>query len=482
MKARNGQIALFLLLVLVVIVLLTLLNVDTFMSVRAKNHVQNAGDAAALAAARKQGSLVNEIGRLNVTHLELLCTNTNGMSAAAIERLRARIEDETVQVQRRLALLGPVEALRLANEAAKRNGMKVRDEFAQILRQHVRDIRTVYSGGGQAGDPYPEPYPGAWTEYASRIESVIGEGLATGPDNMEFYDGVGGHLLLNRQFYMAISGKEWCWFHFHARNVLEEYDSYQDWSPLPGRRNNSMDNSEIFSLHVTARKTAITSVFSEDEILRLLSRFSDKPVRPEDLAASMIADPDQVWYFFEPSRWHAWFNGLHLADDAEGWDFPIAGEIKPEYNVRGCAAVCRCQKAVETVATTSTADFTWSAAAKPFGTLEDLDGAVGVVTGLRNFVVPCLTDVRLVALDTVGGEELGTADYGWVTHIRQHLWSYMDRGPHNANGCFYCLQLQTWEHKSFRREGVNWLKRHSGECRRPMGGGPGGHGGTSHGH
>ena len=30
---------------------------------RAKNRLQNAGDAAALAAARKQGALVNEIGR-----------------------------------------------------------------------------------------------------------------------------------------------------------------------------------------------------------------------------------------------------------------------------------------------------------------------------------------------------------------------------------------------------------------------------------
>ena len=58
MKARNGQIALFLLFVLVVIVLLTLLNVDTFLSVRAKNRVQNAGDAAALAAFAKAHHLL----------------------------------------------------------------------------------------------------------------------------------------------------------------------------------------------------------------------------------------------------------------------------------------------------------------------------------------------------------------------------------------------------------------------------------------
>ena len=96
MKARNGQIALFLLFVLVVIVLLTLLNVDTFLSVRAKNRVQNAGDAAALAASRKQGSLINEIGRLNVELLRLVTTVTNEMSEAEVQRLRERIERETV--------------------------------------------------------------------------------------------------------------------------------------------------------------------------------------------------------------------------------------------------------------------------------------------------------------------------------------------------------------------------------------------------
>ncbi len=481
MKTRSGQIALFLLLVLVVIVLLTLLNVDTFMSVRAKNHVQNAGDAAALAAARKQGSLLNEIGRLNLDHLALVCTNTNGMSDAEIAQLRARIETETVEEQRRLALLGPVEALRLANQAAKRNGMAVHDDFARILRDHVRDIRTVYAGGGEDGDPYPEPYPGAWTEYATRIETVIGEGLATGPDNVEFYGAQGGHMLLNRQFYMAVSGKEWCWFYFNARNELENYSSYRDWGALPDRRDDSRDNSEIFSLHVTARKGAITEIFKEEEILALLERFTDATVKPEDLATSLVRDPEQVWFVYENDRWGRWFNGLTLAGDEDGWDFPIVGEIKPEYNVRGCAAVTRCLKGVDMVAVDSSSDFTWSAAAKPFGSLEDLDGQVDVVTTLRHFVVPCFTDVRLVAIDSVGGENLGTADYGWVTHIRQHLGAYLERGPLNAEGCFYCLQLQSWERDSFRREGQRWLKYYSGNCRRGTGGG-GGHGGTSHGH
>ena len=108
--------------------------------------------------------------------------------------------------------------------------------------------------------------------------------------------------------------------------------------------------------------------------------------------------------------------------------------------------------------------------------------ARGDVTALKRFVVPCLTDVRLVALDMVGGADLATADFGWVHHVRNHLGVYLERGPAALNGdCFYCLQLKTWEHDAFRREGVNWLRFNAGLCVRGTGGG-GERGGTSHGH
>lgn len=471
MKSRKGQIAVFLVMTLVVIVVLTLLNVDTFMSVRAKNRLQNAGDAAALAAARRQGSLVNEIGHLNIAHI------------VAAVRNRSDECGEIVLRQRRTALLEPVEGLRIANEAAKRNGMPVRDEFAEILRRHVRDIRLVYAGGsGRDGNPYPESFPGAWTEYATRIESVIGEGLAAGPDNVEFYGARGGHLLLNRQFYFAISGRDWCWFYFNCYDVLKNYSNYHNWDPLPDRDRNSMENSELFSLHVSAKKLPLTSVFTKKEILEILKRYSDEGFKEDDLDTSLlIDDPGQVWFFFEPDAWGQWFDGFALADDGDGWEFPVAGEIKPEYNVRGCAAILRCQNGIEPVAVNGKFDFTWSAAAKPFGTVEDLEGTAGPVTGLNGFVVPCMTEVRLVPVDSVGGENLATADYGWVTHVREHLWAYLEKGP-RQNGCFYCQQLGVWELGSFRKSGVNWLKYNSHTCRRGTGGGPGGHGGTSHGH
>lgn len=473
---RRGQVALYLLMVLVGIFLIVLLNVDVFDFVRGKNRVQNAGDAAALAAARKQGRLLNEIGKLNIDHLVAAARN----DVATCESL--------VLLQRRLALLGPVEGLRLANRAAKKNGMAVREEFAKILHEHVEDIRLVYSGGTNSrGEPYPEPYPGAWTEYATAIEDVISEGLACGPDNVEFYGAQGGHYLLMKDFYHAIAGENWCWFHWHAEGLLNSYSSFHDWAPLPTREENSMENSEIFDLHVRAWKGAITDILTTNEIQHICKVYGDGEIPQEQLAESFVlTNRDQVWFLFEDGgdgsggRWGRWFNGLSLAGDEDGYEFPLAGEIKPEYNVRGCAAVCRCIQDVEAIAVDNSASVVWAAGAKPFGTVENFEGETDVVTALNSFVVPCFTNVRLVPLDSVGGEDLATADYGWVTHIRHHLPYYLSHG-HGMPGCFYCLQLQAWEQKSFHERGIRWIRNYAGTCVRGTGGG-GHHGGTSHGH
>ncbi len=468
---KKGQVALFLLFSIVVLVLLCLLNVDTFLSVRTKARLENAGDAAAIAAARKQGLILNEIGRLNIAHL--------AAAYAGDSNECARITAE----QRRMALLEPVEALRLADRAARRNGAKPRDEFSKILREHVKDIRLVYSGAKEEGDPYPEPWPGAWTEYASKIEDAMSGGLAAGPDNMEFYYASTGHLLVDKRFYFAISSRDWCWFFFHCYSVLQNYDSYNDWAPLPASNENTFDNSEIFSLHVEAKKTALTSVFTLEEIFEIMRRYGAEP--PEkgifDGGGALLDDPSQTWFFFDTAAWSRWFNGKSLAGD-DNYDFPIAGEIKEEYNVRGCAAVCRVEGNAKSVSTDTSSAFTWTAAAKPFGTAAGLDGDVGDVLSLKAFVVPEFRDVRLVPLDSAGGENLSTADYSWVVHLREHLPVYMARGPAwLGHGCFWCKQLKTWENRGFHLTGSNWLKYNSGTCRRGTGG-HGGHGGTTHGH
>jgi uncharacterized delta-60 repeat protein len=42
-----------------------------------------------------------------------------------------------------------------------------------------------------------------------------------------------GHYLLNRAFYGAIGGQEWCWFYRNAFSLLLDYTAYNWWPPLP---------------------------------------------------------------------------------------------------------------------------------------------------------------------------------------------------------------------------------------------------------
>ena len=468
---RRGQVAVYLVLVIAALCMLALMNADVFLVVRSKNRVQNAGDAAAVAAAREQGSLLNLMGRLNVEHV---------VAAARDDRERC---DEIVTEQLRLALLGPLEALRRANAAAKDNGMEARDEFSEILRRHVQDVRTVYSGGVNAdGEPYPEPWEGAWGEYALEIESAMSGGLAVGPDNCEFYDAQGGHLLLERNFYFAVSGRNWCWFHFNAESVLRGYSGFGSWSPLPRRDESRIGDCEIFPLHVEPRAAALADVFTPEEILHLVSTYSDERLSAEDLAASSIlTNAAEKWFFLDAAAWRPW-NEIKPVASGDSGTFPVVGEVKPEYDVRGCAAICRCLNETPSVmAEGRSSDVSWVAAAKPFGTVTTPEGETAPANALHSFLVPCFSAVRLVPVDSVGGEDLATADYGWVMHVRDHLPQYLATGPIPGNGCFWCEQLVSWENPVLREVGMRWIDAHGSTCVR---GGPGhgSRGGTSHGH
>ena len=62
MRARSGQAVLYLVMVLLALAVLMMVNVNAFLAVRSKNRMMNAVDEAAIAAAKHQGFLLNEIG------------------------------------------------------------------------------------------------------------------------------------------------------------------------------------------------------------------------------------------------------------------------------------------------------------------------------------------------------------------------------------------------------------------------------------
>ncbi len=460
---RRGQVALYLVMTLVAVTFLVLMNVGAYLGVTAKNRAMNAGDAAAIAVAKYQGELLNRIGALNVEHLK-----------AAIENDEARCA-EIFREQMRICLLDPIEGIRIGNEAARLNGAKSNNEMLELLEQHVIDIRTVYAANPES---YPEAWEGAWEEYAQHLEIAIGEGITAGPDNIDFVDAATGHHLINALFYHAVAGRNWCWFHFNAPGLLDSYTSFRDWAPLPSAsdeiRRRRCINSEIYSLNLDIQARDIKEWLGDELIMKLTGASLSELEN-----SHMITNETETWFFYDDSRWSEW----EEIDPAGRWNFPVVGKVKDEYNVRGCAAICRVvHKAANLLNEGGAYAAQWAAAAKPFGSVEGPDGALAPVTAYNRFVTGAFSDVRLVPLDSVGGRDLSTSDYGWMMHLREHLPLYLNSGPPGLpGGCYYCEQLKSWERESLRSEARRWLKLNSGSCIRTDGNGSD-RGGTPHGH
>lgn len=470
MKMRSGQIVVYLALVLVAIVFLVLMNVGTYLSVSARNKTMNAGDAAALAVANYQGVLLNRIGQDNIAHLK-----------AALKGDREEC-DKIVVRQLRTCFLDPIEGLRIGSEAAKRNGADADSEMRQIFEDHANDIIDIYLNDEKN---FPPPWTvkvgshesNAWAEYASRLRVALGNDLYAAPDNADFLNAVTGHFLVNQMFYQAIAGRSWCWFKFNAPGLLENYGSFRDWAPVEGMdeetRRRKCVNSEIYSLNLDMRQGRAVDLLGVKLICSLTGANEDD-VR----SASLLHDATQKWFFYDRWVWRKWTELDLNGEDA----FPAMGMVLPQYDVKGCAAVCRVSKMYSTIVDDSERKSVWSGAAKPFGTVGGGEGdETGVVTSLAGLVTDAFTDVRLVPLDSVGGLDLSTADPVWMKHVREHLPKYLESGPTPLHGCWYCDQLVRWEHQSFRNIGARWIRLHGGDCIRPQPG-PGGHGGSAHGH
>src|SRR5690606_36945748 len=98
-----------------------------------KTRAQNAGDAAALAAARWQGATLNLIGDLAILQAAAL----SGGDTNAAERISG--------VQARLCFAGPLIGLLAAQQAAKHNRLYVHPDYTAELDDHARRVTEYYA-------------------------------------------------------------------------------------------------------------------------------------------------------------------------------------------------------------------------------------------------------------------------------------------------------------------------------------------------
>lgn len=472
-RHNKGQAIVFIMMAMLILVFAFLWNVDLHRIIAGKNTAQNAGDSAALTAAKWQGAAINLIGELNIMH------------ALAMSAGDDACVDAVTNTQARLCFTGPAAALAMAQVAAKNNRIYNDDDFTKLLREHADSVLDYASsvGGAMA---FPEPYPGAWREYSGMLESVADNGIAAAPDNTRFYgDVTSGHLLLDREFYHAVAGRNWCWFFLNCgtgggRTILDDFTDYSYFGPLPEPSPPNYENSEIFSLGAVSRNVAL-------ERYPLIPGVMEAAAEAEGIDFSgyvhtNAATTPSTWYFFSRDIWRNGWPGM----DPDGEDpLPLTGPVKPEYDYSGADAVVRLSATAYRLSDAGDTDgdqIVWTAAAKPFGFLRAGDSERKISPISYSIILPAFHDVRLIPLDaaTSGGD--GSFDIEWRHHTDEHLPAYTITGA-THQGCGYCRLITTFENPAFRSAGVLWLAEYSHTCKPPSshGGGIRG-GGTRRGH
>lgn len=471
----RGQTVVFLLMALTILAFAFLWNVDLHRIVSAKKLSQNAGDAAALAAARWQGSTLNLVGELNLMHALALSVGDTA-AVGAITGMQAR-----------LCFAGPMVALAAAQVAAKNNRIYADEGFDALMREHAAQV-AQYSLPIGSGAYYPEPYPNAWAEYADMLLAAADDGIAAAPDNARFFGDYGGdHILLDHGFYDAIAGQNWCWFFLHTlyddapiRTLLDVYTGPDWWPPLPAPPPSSFSNCEIFGLGLVPLTVELRHIATVERL--------EIGARQQDLDFSAFNPTNvmytaETWYLYHGESWRSW-TIMHPENDEH---FPIVGPVKSEYDTTGADAVVRVTASAERLTPAddggeSRDDILWTAAAKPFGylVLDDNDE-----TRLRpdafSLVLPAFRDVRLIPIDASSAPDSGSFDLAWRRHTDEHLPLYLATGQ-LSGGCWYCTRLATWESPSFRQTGSAWLQEYNHLCTLPGHGGGGSGGGTRRGH
>lgn len=464
-RSQSGQTMVFMVVVLTILCLILIWHFDFHKILFVKTVAQNAGDAAALNAARWQGQSLNMIGDLNI------------MKAIALTQAGPDIEETLAQIddmQARLCYVGPLLALLGAQQAAKNNGIFNNDSFTDRLREHAESVLSDYP------EIFVEPYDNCWEEYADMLQSIADQGIAVGPDNAAYYtDYTGGHILLRLDFYDAVAGREWCWFWRYDLSLLENYTDFRYWPDLPPMetQDTSPVNSEIFGLGLVSHSTSLPG---GETVVDLMNTIAAERALSSETITNDTSVLTCSWYRYAPAQWAAWESMSRSGSDP----FPVLGDVKPQYDYTGADAATRVVAEATRVSPGKQGGvITWTAAAKPFGYLESSETPEEPVRpNAYSIVLPAFREVRLIPLDASSAPAGGTYDLAWRDHIENHLPLYLENGIAGLDeDCWYCRQLIKWEDPEFRIQGVNWLNEtdEHGEllhnCNRPTGpGGPDG--------
>ena len=471
---KSGQVVLVLAFMLLGLLLLALVGVDVFLSAHRKNRLQNAGDAAALAAARWQGITLNALGALNLAKIDLLCKVGDPSYNPAEWNVATNICERITALQERLAFAGPLMGFYAAQRASLQNGVDVPDEdMAALVAESVSRAPML---------PGTELWPERAQDYAEMLRGATRDGVFAGVDNAQFFNFAiqSGHPLYNRAFYEAVSSEDWCWFYLHG--MLDLLKGFSGWGEIPFPGVASPENPEFFGTGVHTVRGALVDFnrsWHEPQTRAAVLELAERSACPNvsDFAlqqCGVVTNPHLSWVAYG-SGWHAW-NRMHRSDAAR---LPLISDVKDKYNVQGAFAATRVRQVLDPLTPGVPRRVNvWTAAAKPFGSIEER-----TVTWNGEFplVTPAFTDVRLVMIAAFNEGSMGMADRAWVTHTRNHIEP--PSSIVHTQGCPYCNILKKWEKRELRNAGAKWIEKYAeDQCRVHTGGGGRSGGGTRHAH
>ena len=435
-KHKEGQVAIFLVLILAGLTLLFALNVDIFTSSRSKIRLQNAADASALALARWQGTALNMVGDLNIAHLAAICqSNVNAISGI-------------VQLQSRLAFIGPTIGFKAANEIAEKNGVRISEDMTLATR-----LVSEFMDDG----------------YRRMLDVVIRDGIRAGVDNAAILRAGCVDPRTDPDFYEAIRNRDYrtlCCRYNGGGHRLPEIPSG---APDPEEIMLSGANACFGNIGIGWESGLPYSGYIDE--LADMARdcgVDSAVVNRQALTTNATLFAVRQWCVYDQSEWR------DLPGDFSFSRFPWLTPLREEYNVCGGSATVRIEGSVELASLAAQTNFiTAQAAAKTLGSVKGRK----VTSVTPAIVLPSFSRTRLLPFGPGAAGRYGMAN---LNHIKSMLGLLGSPGGINS----YLHLLDVYSSESFRNAAESWYSQHGhndADGCRPPGNGTERGGGTPYG-
>lgn len=409
---KEGQVAIFLVLILAGLTLLFALNVDIFTSSRSKIRLQNAADASALALARWQGTTLNMVGDLNIAHLAAICqSNVNAISGI-------------VQLQSRLAFIGPTIGFKAANEIAEKNGVRISEDMTFATR-----LVSEFMDEG----------------YRRMLDVVIRDGIRAGVDNAAILRAGCVDPRTDPDFYEAIRNRDFrtlCCRYSRGGHRLPEIPSG---APDPEEIMLSGANACFGNVGIGWESGLPYSGYVND--LADMARdygVDDAVVNSQALTTNATLFTVRQWCVYDQSEWR------DLPDDFSFSRFPWLTPLRDEYSVCGGSATVRVEGSVSLASLAAQTNFIAAqAAAKALGHVNGRK----VTSVAPSIVLPSFSRARLLPFGPGAAGRYGMAN---LDHIRSMLGLLGMPGGINS----YLHLLDEYSSESFRNAAETWYSQH----------------------